>query len=95
VQQVEKMSIALTAEMAAAVRAAVRSGEYASASEVVRDALRIWKAHQAARAKEVEELRRAWREGIESGPATPLDVGEVKAKARAAFAEQQDRKRRA
>jgi antitoxin ParD1/3/4 len=93
-QHVEKMSIALTTEMAAAVREAVRSGEYASASEVVRDALRIWKAHQAARAREVDELRQAWRDGIDSGPATPLDVGEIKAKARAAFA-QEHRKRRA
>jgi len=95
VQHVEKLSIALTAEMASAVREAVRSGEYASASEVVRDALRIWKAHQNARAREVEELRRAWREGVESGPATPLDVPKIKAKARAALARQQDRKRRA
>jgi antitoxin ParD1/3/4 len=37
---VEKMSIALTPEMADAVRAAVKNGEYVSHSEVVRDALR-------------------------------------------------------
>jgi antitoxin ParD1/3/4 len=37
---VEKMSIALTPELAAAVRAAVASGEYVSSSEVVREALR-------------------------------------------------------
>lgn len=95
VQNVEKISIALTPEMAAAVREAVQSGDYASTSEVIREALRLWKSHQAARAREVEELRRAWREGIESGPATPLDVAEIKAKARAAFAKEQDRKRRA
>jgi antitoxin ParD1/3/4 len=43
---VEKLSIALTAEMAAMVRQAVESGEYASSSEVVRDALRDWKVKQ-------------------------------------------------
>ena len=48
-QNVEKMSVALTPEMAAAVRDAVASGEYASASEVVREALRLWKAHQNVR----------------------------------------------
>jgi antitoxin ParD1/3/4 len=45
VQNVEKLSIALTPEMAAAVRQAVASGEYASASEVIREALRLWRTH--------------------------------------------------
>ena len=39
---VEKMSIALTPEMAAAGRAAVENGEYVSSSAVVREALRDW-----------------------------------------------------
>lgn len=68
-QNVEKLSIALTPEMATMVREAVKTGEYATTSEVIRDALRLWKADQQARALEVEELRRLWREGIESGPA--------------------------
>jgi antitoxin ParD1/3/4 len=93
VQNVEKMSVALTPEMAAAVRRAVASGEYASASEVVREALRLWRAHQAAREYEVEELRRMWREGLESGPATPLDVAEIKAKGRSVLARERKRAR--
>jgi putative addiction module CopG family antidote len=40
---VEKLSVALTPEMADWVGKAVKSGEYASASEVIRDALRGWK----------------------------------------------------
>lgn len=94
VQNVEKISVALTPEMAAAVRHAVASGEYASASEVIREALRLWKSYQAAREREVEELRRVWREGIESGPATPLDFAEVKAQGRAALAKERHRARR-
>ena len=39
---VEKISIALPPEMAAIVRGAVETGEYASNSEVVREALREW-----------------------------------------------------
>jgi antitoxin ParD1/3/4 len=93
VQNVEKMSVALTPEMAAAVRHAVESGEYASASEVIREALRLWKAHQAAREREVEELRRVWREGLESGPATPLDFAEIKAKGRSVLARERKRAR--
>jgi antitoxin ParD1/3/4 len=68
-QGVEKITIAVTPEMAGLVREAVRRGEYATASEVVRDALRLWQAHQAAREREVLELRRLWQEGMESGPA--------------------------
>ncbi len=41
--QVSKMSIAVTPEMAALVTQAVESGEYASNSEVIREALREWK----------------------------------------------------
>jgi len=37
---VEKLSIALTPEMAATVRQCVERGEYASSSEVIREALR-------------------------------------------------------
>lgn len=64
---VEKMSIALTQEMAKEVRLAVERGEYASASEVIRDALRDWQHKRALVEQELEELRRAWREGLESG----------------------------
>jgi len=65
---VEKISIALTRDMAALVREAVESGEYASSSEVIRDALRDWKAKRALREQQIEELRRLWQEGIASGP---------------------------
>ncbi len=37
---VQKISIALTAEQVAALKAAVDAGEYATTSEVVRDAIR-------------------------------------------------------
>ncbi len=65
---VEKVSIALTHDMAALVRQVVENGEYASSSEVVRDALRDWKTKRALRARQIEDFRRLWQEGIESGP---------------------------
>lgn len=67
-QGIERMTVAVTPEMARLVKDAVQNGEYASASEVFREALRFWKVHQEAREREVEELRRLWREGVESGP---------------------------
>jgi antitoxin ParD1/3/4 len=65
---VEKISIALTQDMAALVRQVVESGEYASSSEVIRDALRDWKVKRTLREQRIEELRRLWHEGIKSGP---------------------------
>ena len=82
---VEKMSIALTPELAAAVRAAVANGEYVSSSEVVREALRDWQLRRALHQKELEELRHLWQEGIASGPGTLADMPAIKAEARRRF----------
>ena len=80
---VEKLSIALTPEMAAELRAAVEQGEYGSVSEVVRDALRDWRLRRKVEAIEIEELRRLVQEGIDSGPG--LDAEGVFARLRARF----------
>ncbi len=65
--KVEKVSIALTPDMASMVRDAVDSGEFASSSEVVRDALRDWKAKRIQTGLKVAELRRLVEEGHASG----------------------------
>ena len=54
------------------------SGEYASTSEVVRDALRGWQLREPLRKAEIERLRKAWADGLASGPARDLDVEEIK-----------------
>jgi antitoxin ParD1/3/4 len=66
---VEKVSVALTREMAATMREVVASGEYASASEVMREALRQWQERRTLRNRAIEELGRLWDAGIASGPA--------------------------
>jgi len=82
---VEKVSIALTPEIAAIVRQAVESGEYASNSEIVREALRDWKLKRALQKQEIEEIRRLWNEGLSSGPSGFVSISEVKAEARRRF----------
>ena len=64
---VEKVSVALTADMAVMLKQAVESGEYASSSEVVRDALRDWKRKREGAQTELDELRRLVAEGLASG----------------------------
>jgi antitoxin ParD1/3/4 len=71
---VEKLSVALTPDMVAEVRAAVEDGDYGSVSEVVRDALRDWRLRRKIETLETEELRRLVREGIESGPGVDADA---------------------
>lgn len=79
---VEKISIALPADMAILVRKAVDTGDYASSSEVIREALREWKARRAARSEAVSELRRLWEEGIDSGRSAALDLAAIKKRGR-------------
>jgi antitoxin ParD1/3/4 len=79
---VEKLSIALTPEMAAVVRQCVESGEYASSSEVIREALRDWKLKRSLQQNELAEVRSLWQAGLESGPGRLADMDVIKAEAR-------------
>ncbi len=79
---VEKLSIALTPEFVADIRQAIATGEYASTSEVVRDALRAWKQGRQARQVAVEDLRRLWRDGMDSGEGQPLAAEAIKRRGR-------------
>ncbi len=79
---VDKRSITLSPELAAAVDDVVAAGEYASASEVVRDALRQWKERRDLFGYTLEELRTLVQEGIDSGPGKFVSMAEIKAEAR-------------
>ena len=61
----EKISIALPSEMVSIVRNAVASGEYASSSEVIRDALRDWTYKRTMRQQGIAELRQLWQEALD------------------------------
>lgn len=84
---VEKLSIALTQEMAREIRMAVKNGEYASSSEVIREALRDWHRKRAFQDQEIEELRSLWREGVKSGNGRYGSMEEIKQAARKRSAE--------
>ena len=70
----EKISIALPSEMVAVVRGAVATGEYASSSEVVRDALRDWTHKRSLRQQGVVDLSLVWREAmLDKRPGADVD----------------------
>jgi antitoxin ParD1/3/4 len=85
--RIEKVSIAIPTEMLETVKGAVSSGQYASTSEVVREALREWELRQPLRRAEIERLRKAWDEGIASGVAVPLNFEDIKRRGRERLAE--------
>jgi antitoxin ParD1/3/4 len=72
---VEKISIALPPEMVAQVRQAVETGEYASSSEVIRDALRDWTHKRQLQQNGIAELRQLWQQArADKSPGLPADT---------------------
>jgi antitoxin ParD1/3/4 len=80
---IERMTVVFPEPMAAKIRAAVATGEYASTSEVVREAVRLWNGHRQLRQEEIEALRRAWDDGKASGIAGRLDMKAIIREAKA------------
>jgi antitoxin ParD1/3/4 len=79
---VTKISVALTPEMNALVQQAVASGEYATSSEVIREALRAWHQQRSLSRDDRVELRKLWSDGVDSGPATLDSMAATKIEAR-------------
>ena len=79
---IEKVSIALTTEQLAALRAAVDAGEYATTSEVVREALRDWQLKRELKQDDIRRLRQLWQQGVASGSAGELDMAALRIEAR-------------
>ena len=70
---IERMTVALPAEMANIVRSAVESGDYASSSEVFRDALRGWKIRRNLQEQEIATVKAGVTKGLED-----LKAGNIK-----------------
>ena len=77
------MNINLTPQLEEMVRQKVNSGLYTSASEVVREALRLMEEKDQLRAAKLEQLRQDIQEGLASGPATAWDAADIKRRGRA------------
>ena len=58
------------------------SGRYASASEVLRDGLRLLEQREQERSAKLDALRRDIAEGMASGESEPLDMEAIKREAR-------------
>lgn len=77
------MNVNLTPQLEELVRAKVASGLYTSASEVVREALRLMDEQDRVRAVKFEQLRADVRRGLDSGTSGRWDAAQVKQQAKA------------
>ncbi len=77
------MNVNLTPQLEELVRSKVASGMYTSASEVVREALRLLDEQDRLRVARLEQLRNDIRDGLNSGPSQPWDAESVKREGRA------------
>jgi len=64
------------------VQRQVRSGRFASASEVVREGLRLMEERESERAARLEALRHEIARGRESGPGVPAEDAFARARSR-------------
>lgn len=71
------MNVSLTPDLEHFARDLVKSGEYSSASEVMREALRLFKK-SLARDEKVAELRSLIQESLESGPPVTMTSDQLR-----------------
>ena len=76
------MNVSLTPQLEDLVQQKVATGLYGSASEVMREALRLLEERDRVHALRLDELRNEIRQGLDSGPATPLEMETIKARGR-------------
>jgi antitoxin ParD1/3/4 len=77
------MNINLTPQLEEMVRQKVVSGLYTSASEVVREALRLMDEKDQLRVARLKQLQQEVQDGLDSGQAAEWDAAEIKRAGRA------------
>ena len=89
------LNISLPPELEAQVRKRVDSGLYGSASEVVREALRLFETYEQLRSSKLTQLRVDIEEGladIRAGKVVDFEAKSIKPRGRARLAKQASKK---
>ncbi len=72
----EKISVTLTAEMVRDLEASVAAGEFASTSEALRDAVRLWRDRREERAERLASIRARIQASMDD-PRPPIPLKEA------------------
>lgn len=75
-QTAEKISITMTPEMMRVIRESVEAGEYASTSEAMRDAVRVWQRDRAEHKERLASIKARIRRSLDD-PRPDLSSEEV------------------
>jgi len=89
------MNVSVTPELEEFVNEKVRTGLYNSASEVIRESLRLLREHDEMKKIRLDSLRSDLQKGIDSlerGEGKPLDIESIKAKGRKRLAQRRNHK---
>lgn len=78
-QNAEKISVTMTPDMLRSVRESVEAGEYASTSEAVRDAVRLWQRQRMDDAERLLTMRARVRRSLDD-PRPDLEEQDVEAR---------------
>jgi antitoxin ParD1/3/4 len=83
--EIERLTITLPSDMAAVIKGAVAAGDYASTSEVVREAVRDWKMKRALQLNELSALKADIDKGladVAAGRVKKFDADNIVARGR-------------
>ncbi|GAB6904577.1 hypothetical protein JCM12296A_04110 [Desulfosarcina cetonica] len=73
-EKAERITITLPPDMLASIKEKVRSGNYSSTSEVIREAMRLWQQKDEERQVRLALIRERLTRSTRSGEPVPLDA---------------------
>lgn len=72
-----KVTVDLNSGLSADIDQAIRAGDYATASDVIQDALRLWQASRDNAGFTDDEIGGLWDAGVKSGPGRFSNIDEL------------------
>jgi putative addiction module CopG family antidote len=76
------LNVSLPKELVEHIDAEVGAGRYASSNDLIRAAVEMLLLQDESLDADLDRLRKAWKDGVESADFSPLDAGAVKAEGR-------------
>ncbi len=73
-KKVERITITLPPDMLASIKKEVRSGSYASTSELIREAMRMWQKREEEHKARISLIRERLAHSEQSGEPVPLNI---------------------
>ncbi|MCP4720655.1 MAG: type II toxin-antitoxin system ParD family antitoxin [Desulfobacteraceae bacterium] len=73
-KKAERITITLPPDMLASIKKEVRSGSYASTSELIREAMRMWQKREEEHKARISLIRERLAHSEQSGEPVPLNI---------------------